>query len=202
MNVVRKMSLIGIASVALLGSVVLAAVPAFAEVETQNITVNNAAVTQADIGTCGNTWATDTFTKSYRLERNSNGTYNLSIDYLNGTFVTIPDPKTGVTASPGACRYGGRGVDTVASGITGTMTQEWNTTVTATRAPNGNPDCAAHNGCTKASDFLAAVFGVAIATPNPDWKMTGYYTTQANGSWFDTWDSHPFGDRGDITGSL
>jgi len=49
------------------------------EGETQNTTVNNATVTQADIGTCGNTWAMDTFKKSYRLEQNSNGTYNLSI---------------------------------------------------------------------------------------------------------------------------
>ena len=202
MNVVRKISLIGIAGVALLSSVALAAVPAFAEGETQNITVNNATVTQADIGTCGNTWAMGTFKKSYRLEQNSNGTYNLSIDYGNGTFVTIPDPKTGVTASPGACGYGGRGLDTVASGIIGTMTEEWNTTVTATRAPNGHPDCAANNGCTKASDFLAAVFGVANATPDPDWKVTGSYTTQSNGSWFDTSDNYPFRDTGDITGSL
>jgi hypothetical protein len=146
-----------------------------------------------DIGTCNNVWAQDSFNKFYTLTANHDGTYNLQVNYKDGTFVT----NAGI--SPGACEGGSPNGNTVAAGLTGRTHQEYNATVTATASPNRNPNCGANNGCTGSGDFLNAVFGAGNWTRTGfGWK--GHYEAGSNGTWFDTDVNWPLNDRGDITG--
>jgi hypothetical protein len=151
-----------------------------------------------DIGTCNNVWAEDSFNKFYTLTVNHDGTYNLQVNYKDGTFIT----NTG--KSPGACESGTYNGSTVAAGVTGKTHQEYNGTVTATTSPNRNPDCGANNGCTRASNFLNAVFGAgkwSYNNPDNPFSWENHYEAGSNGTWFDTDVSWPLNDRGDITGS-
>jgi hypothetical protein len=146
-----------------------------------------------DIGTCNNVWAQDSFNKFYTLTPNKDGTYNLQVNYKDGTFVT------NAGQSPGACESGADNGNTVTAGVTGRTHQEYNATVTAPGIPNSNPDCAANNGCTGSGDFLNAVFGAGNWT-RTGFGWTGHYEAGSNGTWFDTDVNWPLNDRGDITG--
>jgi hypothetical protein len=147
-----------------------------------------------DIGTCNNVWAQDSFNKFYTLTANLDGTYNLQVNYKDGTFVT----NAGI--SPGACESGSdNNGNTVAAGITGRTHQEYNATVTATALPNPNPDCGVNNvGCTGSGEFLNAVFGAGLWSRSA-FGWTGHYEAGSNGTWFDTDVNWPLNDRGDIT---
>jgi hypothetical protein len=148
-----------------------------------------------DIGTCNNVWAQDSFNKFYTLTANLDGTYNLQVNYKDGTFVT----KAGT--SPGACESGPDNGSTVAVGVTGRMHQEWNIPVSATVTPDRNPDCGTNNAlCPSANSFLDAVFGAGHYTRSP-YSFTGHFEAGSNGTWFDTDVNWPSNDRGDITGS-
>jgi hypothetical protein len=176
------------------------AIPAFADEGQPPIKVGPVAIVGVDdIGTCNNVWAQDSFDKFYTLTLNRDGTYNLQVNYKDGTFVT----NAGV--SPGACESGTNNGNTVAAGITGKMHEEWNITVTATVPPNPNPDCGTNNvGCPKVTSFLTAVFGstgYAQPTYPTDYSYTGHYQAGSNGVWFDTDVNWPLNDRGDITGT-
>jgi hypothetical protein len=157
-----------------------------------------------DIGTCNNVWAADSFDKFYTLTPNGDGTYNLQVNYKDGTFVTTggSNPDGGrATASPGACEGGFDNGNTVGAGITGRMHQEWNATVTAPGTPNRNPDCGRNNAnCLTATSFLTAVFGSGNYSIGP-WSYEGHYEAGSNGTWFDTLENWPLNDRGDITGT-
>jgi hypothetical protein len=145
-----------------------------------------------DIGTCNNVWAQDSFDKFYTLKANLDGTYNLQVNYKNGTFVT------NAGQSPGACESGTYNGSTVAAGVTGRTHQEYNATVTATGTPNRTPNCAANNGCTRSGDFLNAVFGTGNWSKTA-FGWTGHYEAGSHGVWFDTDVNWPLNDRGDIT---
>jgi hypothetical protein len=148
-----------------------------------------------DFGTCNNVWAEDSFNKFYTLTVNHDGTYNLQVNYKDGTFVT----NAGV--SPGACESGSPNGNTVAAGVTGQMHEVFNIPVSATTKPNPNPDCGPNNAnCPTANSFLTAVFGVGNFTRSP-YSFEGHYEAGSNGTWFDTDVSWPLNDRGDITGS-
>jgi hypothetical protein len=152
-----------------------------------------AVIAQDDIGTCNNVWAQDSFNKFYTLTANLDGTYNLQVNYKDGTFVT----NEGI--SPGACESGSNNGNMVAAGVTGRTHQEYNATVTATALPNRNPDCGVNNvGCTSFRGFLDAVFGVGNWTGSA-FSWTGHYEAGSNGTWFDTDVNWPLNDRGDIT---
>jgi hypothetical protein len=146
-----------------------------------------------DIGSCNNVWAQDSFNKFYTLTANLDGTYNLQVNYKDGTFVT------NAGKSPGACESGTDNGNTVAAGVTGRTHQEYNATVTATALPNRNPDCGVNNvGCTGSGGFLNAVFGAG------NWSRTGFswkdhYEAGNNGTYFDTDVNWPLNNRGDIT---
>jgi hypothetical protein len=142
-----------------------------------------------DIGTCNNVWAQDSFNKFYTLTANLDGTYNLQVNYKDGTFVT----NAGV--SPGACESGIYNGSTVAAGVTGRTHQEYNTTVTATASPNRSPNC---GSCLSATSFLNAVFGAGNWTRTAfGWK--DHYEAGSNGTYFDTDVNWPLNNRGDIT---
>ena len=145
-----------------------------------------------DIGTCNNVWAQDSFNKFYTLTPNLDGTYNLQVNYKDGTFVT----NAGV--SPGACESGTYNGNTVGAGVTGRTHQEYNATVTATTPPNRNPNCGANNAlCASSTQFLNAVFGAGWTRSPFGW--TAHYEAGSNGTWFDTDVNWPLNDRGDIT---
>ena len=161
------------------------------------IKVGPVAITGADdIGTCGNVWAKDSFNKFYTLTLNKDGsTYNLQVNYKDGTFVTNGG------ASPGACENDLNNSNTVVAGITGRTHQEFNIPVSATTTPIPNPDCGIDNAaCESANSFLTAVFGAGKFERSP-YSFTGHFEAGNNGTWFDTSVSYPFNDRGDITGS-
>jgi hypothetical protein len=160
-----------------------------------------AVVAQGDIGTCNNVWALDSFNKFYTITPNKDGTYNVQVNYKDGTFVTV----AGI--SPGACEVtGGSGPDngngnTVAAGISGRTHQEYNGTVIGTLIPGAT--CG--TGCVDTISILDTLFQQGwtwVPLPGGHWTWTGHYKTRRNGTWFDTSVNWPFNDRGDITSNL
>jgi hypothetical protein len=153
-----------------------------------------AVVSQADYGTCGNVWAEDSFNKFYTITPNKDGTtYNVQVNYKDGTFVTL------VGKSPGACESGTDNGNTVAADITGLTHQEYNGTVTGTLSGNV---CGATT-CFDTTSILNTLFNPGwtwvILSDGGHWTWTGHYTTGSNGTWFDTSVNWPLNDRGDIT---
>jgi hypothetical protein len=166
--------------------------------ERRGITIGPiAVVAQEDIGTCNNVWALDSFNKFYTITPNKDGTYNVQVNYKDGTFVTI----AGI--SPGACEVtGGNGPgngNTVAAGITGRTDQEYNGTVIG----NLRPGATCGTGCVDTTTILNTLFlpgwTWVILPDGGHWSWTGHYETRCNGTWFDTSVNWPFNDRGDIT---
>jgi len=154
-----------------------------------------AVVAQGDIGTCNNVWALDSFDKFYTITPNKDGTYNVQVNYKDGTFVT----NAGV--SPGACESGTYNGNTVAAGVTGKTHQEYNGTVTGTLSGNS---CTPET-CFDTTSILNTVFNSGwtwtILSDGGHWTWTGHYEAGNNGVWFDTSVDWPYNDRGDITGS-
>jgi hypothetical protein len=183
------------------GSLVLMASIALAAPGKGHIKVGPiAVVAQEDIGTCGNVWALDSFNKFYTITPNKDGTYNVQVNYKDGTFVTL----AGV--SPGACEVTGGSApgngNTVAAGITGRTDQEYNGTVIGTLIPGAV--CGA--GCVDTQTTLDKLFQPGwswmILSDGGHWTWTDHYKTRRNGTWFDTSVNWPFNDRGDITSNL
>ena len=152
-----------------------------------------AVIAQDDVGTCNNVWAVDSFNKFYTITSNNDGTYNLQVNYKDGTFVTQAGK------SPGACESGTDNGNTVAAGVTGKTHQEYNGTVTGTLSGNSCTPAT----CTSTQTILDTVFNTGWTwTPLSDgghWTWTGHYEAGSNGTWFDTSVNWPFNDRGDIT---
>src|SRR3954469_10714100 len=72
--------------------------------------------TSPDSGTCGNDWATDTFTRVFKVfpEKNTDGSYRLVENFTQGKFVTMQGE------SPEACGVAASG-RTVSANVKGTM---------------------------------------------------------------------------------
>jgi hypothetical protein len=145
-----------------------------------------------DIGTCNNVWAEDTLTKTFMLFATSTpGVYSLEVKE-DGSFVSNSGP------SPGACESGSNNGSTIAAGVIGKLSSQWDNTVTATAAPNRTPDCS-NNACGSSGGFLDAVFGSSNWTKG-DWSWDAHYTAPGgHGTWFDTDVNWPLNDHGDIT---
>jgi hypothetical protein len=154
-----------------------------------------AVVDQGDVGTCNNVWALDSFNKFYTITPNKDGTYNVQVNYKNGTFVT------NVGVSPGACESGTNNGNTVGAGVTGKTQQEYNGTVTGTLSGNScTPKI-----CVDTQSILETVFNSGwawtILSDGGHWTWIGHYEAGRNGTWFDTSVDWPYNDRGDITGT-
>src|SRR5437588_5027673 len=67
-----------------------------------------------DGGSCGNSWANDTFERRYTVISNGGGNFTVR-EKDNGTFTTIAGP------SPGACEATPHHGSTVAAGIQGNL---------------------------------------------------------------------------------
>ena len=114
-------------------------------------------VNTTDGGSCGNSWANDTFERRYTVISNGGGNFTVR-EQDHGTFVTIAG------ASPGACETTPHHGATVAAGIQGDIQGSADFTVnSATYNPGG---CDANpSACSTRGGFVTAVFGVAaIAT--------------------------------------
>jgi len=149
----------------------------------------------ADIGTCNNVWALDSFNKFYTITANSGlGTYNVNVEYRNGTFVT----QSG--SSPGACESGTDNGNQVTAGITGTMKQSYNGTVTGTLS---GTSCTPAT-CTDTTSILNTVFNPGwawtILADGGHWTWSNPYKAGVYGTWYDTSVNWPFDDTGDIIG--
>ena len=104
-----------------------------------------------DGGSCGNSWANDTFERRYTVISNGGGNFTVR-EQDHGTFVTNAGP------SPGACATNPHHGSTVSAGIAGDIQGSADFTVnSATYNPNG---CnAVPSVCSTRTGFLTAVFG-------------------------------------------
>ncbi len=103
---------------AILGSLLLAS-PAFPGPETS---ISGLAVPSLtfDSGTCGPTWATDTFDRHFTVKTNQDGSIVVVEQFKNGSFATTMVPPT--NPSPGACdTTDGSPPGTVNAGVSGSM---------------------------------------------------------------------------------
>ena len=110
-----------------------------------------------DGGSCGNSWANDTFERRYTVISNGGGNFTIR-ERDNGTFVTIAG------LSPGKCESTPHHGANLAAGIAGNIQGTADITVnSATYNPSGcdaNPSL-----CSTRSGFVSAVFGPsAVAT--------------------------------------
>lgn len=108
--------------------------------------------TSPDNGSCSVHWADDIFNRYFSVRDNGDGTFAVTQQYKNGTFVTIGG------TSPGACNntntpHG----STVRAGITGTF-QGYVTYTVTSDILNADGCDVAGNPCTTTAGFFAAVF--------------------------------------------
>lgn len=150
-------------------------------------------IVSPDSGTCGNDWATDTFTRRFIVQPNDDGTYTLRIINTNGSFITMDG------ASPGACEPGTRHGQTIAGGVTGTMHGELVGTV-----HGGTFDATAScsDPCYMGT-FTHAFFGPTATFTCIDGGGTcdfAYeYSSGANGLGHRQWTNSSRANRGDIS---
>lgn len=109
-----------------------------------------------DGGSCGGSWATDSFDRFLTVHDNGDGTFAVREDFKNGAFVT-----TG-PSSPGGCEPGDHHGTALLPGINGTFHGYLEGTVTGgTLNPTGCT--AAGADCTTTGGLIAATFGQAAA---------------------------------------
>ncbi len=146
-----------------------------------------------DSGTCGNNWANDTFDRFFSVNTtpNPDGTYNVTEEFKNGTFVTVAGK------SPGACENGPDNGNTVGDGVTGTMHGTFNIVVSnGTYDPNA---VCTQSTCGTTASFIQTVFGASATYDVPTFNF--HYNADNNGDWKNA-SSDRGGNTGDITGTL
>lgn len=120
------------------------------------------ASTQQDRGTCGNNWATDTYNLEYSVRNNMDGTFTVTADYKDGSFVT-----NGGSSYAACISTAGQHGMLVAPGITGHLTA-WITGSVSGGTYNPSGCSTAGADCSNVDGFIAAVFG-------PDSRFTCDY---------------------------
>jgi hypothetical protein len=128
--------------------------------------------TSVDNGTCG-PWANDTFNRFFTVHNNGNGTFTVTEEFKDGSFVT-----TG-PASPGCAETTDSHHGTVVTpGITGNMQgRETGTVTSSTYNPNS---CSAPGAdCTTTAGFISAVFGPAASFNVTDFNFEYNSSDQA-----------------------
>lgn len=143
-----------------------------------------------DSGTCGITWATDQFDRIFTI--NAKNTSVFSVQFKNGSFVTIGGP------SPNACASGTNNGSTVAAGVVGTLSGSYTNVVVT--GGTFNPQATCNNTtCGTTAGFVATVYGVS-ATYNVITYDFNYTTDDNGGATQDS--SNVGGYNGDITGGV
>jgi hypothetical protein len=146
--------------------------------------------TSPDSGTCGNFWANDTFDRFFRVNTSpgADGTYTVTEQFKNGSFVTDPGP------SPGGCDTNPGG--TVAAGVTGKMQGAFLMVITGgTYDPAATCD---ETSCGTTAGFVATVFGPQARFDVPTFQF--HYDAGSNGEWKNASEDRG-GNHGDITGT-
>jgi hypothetical protein len=146
-----------------------------------------------DIGTCNNVWALDTFDKVYTIKADGFGTYDVSVKYNKGTFVTLAGK------SPGACATGVDDGHTVAAGIKGKTQQEYDGTVTGTLIPGAKCTPSTCFDTTSILDtLLFPGWSWTILADGGHWTWNNKYDAGKHGKWVDVSTNWPYDDTGDI----
>ena len=114
------------------------------------------ASTTVDGGSCGHPWATDTVNRYFTVTDNGDGTFRVTEEFRDGTFVTLGG------ASPGACETTEHHGTVVAPGVSGDFRGFLSGTVSG-GTYNASGCLAAPATCARTSGFVRAVFG-ATAT--------------------------------------
>ncbi|MGO9490406.1 MAG: hypothetical protein ACLQBB_15445 [Solirubrobacteraceae bacterium] len=139
-----------------------------------------------DEGTCGNTWANDTFNRLYTVKtKPKNGAYNVVEQFKNGTFTTLAGP------SPGACGTDPGG--TLSGTVTGKMQGSFSLVVSG-GTYNAGATCSA---LCYTSEFVTDFFGAGAT-----YEVTSYdlhYSAKKHGVWKNA-SADKGGNSGDITG--
>lgn len=147
-----------------------------------------------DGGSCGGSWATDSFDRFLTVQDNGDGTFTVREDFKNGSFVT-----TG-PSSPGGCEPGDRHGTTVVAGINGTFHGYLEGTVsggTLNPAGCGTPGA----DCTTTGGLIAATFGpdasfTCLSGAPATCRFAFEYAAGDQGLIFHHWE-----DRNDKTGA-
>lgn len=147
------------------------------------------ASTSPDSGTCGNTWANDTFDRHFTVDvqPTADGTYSVREEFKNGTFTT-----TGDGASPGSCDPGHTVVPDP-RGVTGKLAGSFDIVVSH-GTYNANATC--DTGCATTGGFIATVFGASASYDVPTYEF--HYNAASCGDWKNA-SANRGGDSGDIT---
>jgi hypothetical protein len=139
-----------------------------------------------DEGTCGNTWAEDTFDRLYTVKtKPKNGAYNVVEQFKNGTFTTLAGP------SPGACGTNPGG--TLSGTVTGKMQGSFSLVV-SNGTYNSGATCSA---LCYTSEFVAAFFGAGATYEVTSFDL--HYKAKKHGVWKNA-SADKGGNSGDITG--
>jgi len=141
-----------------------------------------------DSGDCGNTWATDTYDRTFVVEPQADGSFTV-FETVKGTFLTAagvsqPDPSS----CSGSSQTGG---------VSGNFYGSESWTVPAPSSgqsadfdPNANcSGCSAQTTGTSSNDAGNAAFQAAFFPGSTYSAVANYdfvYTTAANGSWIDS----------------
>jgi hypothetical protein len=161
-------------------------VPAASAADTQNYTFIGQS--GPDSSTCGGNWATDTFTRVFKVypERNFDGSYRVVENFTKGHFVTIEGP------SPESCQAGTS--NTVSANLMGAFHgSEVIKVVGGTYSPTG---AAAWNGTGGTAGFITAAFGVSATGQVSDFYFK--YTTTNSTACRKKWINAATGNSGDI----
>lgn len=146
-----------------------------------------------DSGTCGNTWAIDSFNRVFTV--NSRDSAVFYENFQAGHFTTVAGQ------SPEACASGVDNGNTVGDGIKGIFSGGYFHVAVTGGAFNNQATCgiAGSGTCDTTDEFVATVYG-----PNATYQVNSYdfdYSTKENGA--DTQDSADLGGYyGDITSPL
>jgi hypothetical protein len=74
-----------------------------------------------DSGTCGPDWANDTYDRHFTVHLNNDGSFTVTEQFKDGSFVTPASDSPPVNYSPGACQTSSVPAGTVTAGIVGDM---------------------------------------------------------------------------------
>jgi hypothetical protein len=147
------------------------------------------ASTSPDQGTCGNSWANDSFNRVFRVRTapEPDGTFQVEEDFRDGNFVTVAGQ------SPGACETGSGGM--VGGGLSGRMGGSFSIVVSG-----GTFDADAvctQATCGTTAGFIATVFGPSAVFIIQSFNL--HYVVPRHGAWKNASPDRG-GNHGDITG--
>jgi len=142
-----------------------------------------------DSGTCGNSWANDTFTRQFDVQA-TGGTFYLTEFFKDGHFVTMAG------SSPGACETDSNHGTLIAAGVRGSFHGYLAGEVTG---GTYNPDATCPGPCN-GDTYVAAFFGAtAVWNITTDWFFS--YEAQGGGLLLRRWTNAGPGNLGDVATS-